>query len=199
ANQAFLYFVSDKDDKVVLELFGCYAYDRKRYLEKTIEPGQGLIGQTYLEKSITHLKNIPQNYVQITSGLGEATPNSLLIVPLKFNDEVEGVLELASFQTFQQHEIDFLERIGEIIASAIVNIRGAIKMQSLMQSMQIQSEEMKSQEEEMRQNMEELQATQEEMSRKAEEYQNIIKEKENIIQQSAKELAQLKKQLEVEK
>ena len=195
ANQAFLYFVSDEDSHVVLELFGCYAYDRKRFLEKTVEPGQGLVGQTYLEKSINHLKKIPQNYVQITSGLGEATPSSLLIVPLKFNEQVEGVLEIASFYPFKQYEIDFLERIGEIIASAIVNIRGAVKMKKMMQTMQVQSEEMKSQEEEMRQNMEELQATQEEMSRKAKEYQSIIVEKEAVIEQKQNEVATLQKQI----
>lgn len=195
ANQVFLYFVSDKDDQTVLELFGCYAYDRKRYLEKIIQPGQGLVGQAYLEKSTNHLIKIPQNYVQITSGLGEATPRSLLIVPLKFNDEVEGVLEIASFSAFEQYEIDFLERVGEIIASAIVNIRGAIKMKNLMQTMQMQSEEMKAQEEEMRQNMEELQATQEEMSRKAKEYQAVIVEKETLIEHKVKEIAAIKQQL----
>lgn len=195
ANQVFLYFVSEKDSQTVLELFGCYAYDRKKYMEKIIEPGQGLIGQTYLEKSVNHLINIPQDYVQITSGLGEATPRSLLIVPLKFNDEVEGILEIASFNAFQQHEIDFLERIGEIIASAIVNIQGSVKMKKLMQTMQIQSEEMKAQEEEMRQNMEELQATQEEMSRKAKEYQAVIVEKETIIEQKTQEITSMKQQL----
>lgn len=192
ANQVYLYFVSDKEDEVVLELFGCYAYDKKRYIEKTIAPGQGLVGQTYLEKSTNYLTKIPQDYVRITSGLGEATPNSLLIVPLKFNDAVEGILEIASFKPFQQHELDFLERIGEIIASAIINIRGAVKMKKMMETMQVQSEEMRAQEEEMRQNMEELQATQEEMARKAQEYQGLLVEKETLIEQYAKEITSLK-------
>lgn len=194
ANQVYLYFVSDNDDndELILELFGCYAYDKKRYVEKTIEIGQGLVGQTYLEKSTNYLTKIPDNYVTITSGLGEATPNCLVIVPLKFNDAVEGILEIASFKPFQQHEIDFLERIGEIIASAIINIRGAVKMKKMMEIMQVQSEEMRAQEEEMRQNMEELQATQEEMSRKAQEYQGLLVEKETLIEQYAKEITALK-------
>ena len=193
ANQVYLYFVSDKEDELVLELYGCYAYDKKRYVEKTIEPGQGLVGQTYLEQSTNYLTKIPANYVTITSGLGEATPNCLVIVPLKFNDIVEGILEIASFKPFQQHEIDFLERIGEIIASAIINIRGAVKMKKMVETMQIQSEEMRAQEEEMRQNMEELQATQEEMSRKAQEYQGLLEEKESLIGKYVEEINSLKK------
>lgn len=192
ANQVYLYFVSDKEDEIVLELFGCYAYDKKRYVEKTIEIGQGLVGQTYLEKSTNYLTKIPANYVTITSGLGEATPNCLVIVPLKFNDVVEGILEIASFKPFQQYEIDFLERIGEIIASAIINIRGAVKMKKMMETMQVQSEEMRAQEEEMRQNMEELQATQEEMSRKAQEYQGLLEEKESMIEKYVEEINSLK-------
>lgn len=192
ANQVYLYFVSDEDEELVLELFGCYAYDKKRYVEKTIAPGQGLVGQTYLEKSTNYLTKIPPNYVNITSGLGEATPNCLVIVPLKFNDIVEGILEIASFKPFQQHEIEFLERIGEIIASAIINIRGAVKMKKMMETMQVQSEEMRAQEEEMRQNMEELQATQEEMSRKAQEYQGLLEEKESMIEKYVEEINSLK-------
>lgn len=194
-NQAFLYFVEEEEEQKVLKLFGCYAYDRKKFKEKTIQPGEGLVGQTYLEKEVTYIKDIPPNYVQITSGLGEATPTTLLIVPLKFNEQIEGVIELASFNEFKQYEIDFLERIGEIIASAIINIRASVKMKDLMQTMQGQSEEMKAQEEEMRQNMEELQATQEEVSRKAQEYQHIILEKDAIIEKKSKEMEELKKQI----
>lgn len=183
ANQATLFFVSEQENReVVLEQKSCYAYNRKKFLTKTIEPGEGLIGQTYLEKEITYLTDVPQNYVQISSGLGGATPASLILVPLMFNDRVEGVLEIASFKKMQSHEIQFLERIGEIIASSIVTIRSSQEMKRLMDGMTIQSEDMKSQEEEMRQNMEELQATQEEMIRKSVEYQSIIEEREKELE-----------------
>ena len=137
----------------------------------------------------------------ITSGLGEATPNCLVIVPLKFNDAVEGILEIASFKPFQQHEIDFLERIGEIIASAIINIRGAVKMKKMMEIMQVQSEEMRAQEEEMRQNMEELQATQEEMARKEKEITKLLEEsntKEKELADKLKDIEKMKEALELE-
>ncbi|WP_224997942.1 GAF domain-containing protein [Cesiribacter sp. SM1] len=196
ANQASLFFVEDKGNKeVVLQLYGCYAYDRKKYLHKTLEPGEGLVGQTYLEKELTYLTHIPQNYVTITSGLGEANPSSIVIVPLKFNDQVEGILEIASFRTFAPHELDFLQKIGEIIASAIITLRSSTEMKGLMENLQYQSEEMKAQEEEMRQNMEELQATQEEMGRKAREYQQLIEQREAELAQMQQENQVLKNQL----
>ena len=77
ANQLSLFFAVEKDNKTVLELYGCYAYDRKKYLEKVVEPGQGLVGQTYLEKEYTILTKVSQNYVRITLALGEATPTYL--------------------------------------------------------------------------------------------------------------------------
>jgi CHASE3 domain sensor protein len=196
ANQASLFFVEDKGNKqVVLQLYGCYAYDRKKYLQKTLEPGEGLVGQTYLEKELTYLTRIPQNYVTITSGLGEANPGSIVIVPLKFNDQVEGILEIASFRTFEPHQLDFLQKIGEIIASAIITLRSSTEMKGLMENLQYQSEEMKAQEEEMRQNMEELQATQEEMGRKAREYQQLIEQREAELTQMQQENQALKTQL----
>jgi CHASE3 domain sensor protein len=192
ANQASLFFAEDKgNSEIVLELYGCYAYDRKKHLNKTIDPGEGLVGQVYLEKEITYITDIPQNYVRITSGLGQATPGSLVITPLKFNERVEGVLEIASFKKFHQHEFDFLIKIGEILASAIVTSRSSSEMKVLMENLQAQSEEMKAQEEEMRQNMEELQATQEEMHRKANESQQIISAHEASLKEKAQEIKNL--------
>ena len=196
ANQASLFFAVEKDNQTVLELYGCYAYDRKKYLEKVVEPGQGLVGQTYLEKEYTILTKVPQNYVRITSGLGEATPTCLLILPLKSNDKVEGILEIASFHAFKPHQIEMLEKIGEIIASAVLGMRASEQMKQMMESMQYQSEEMKAQEEEMRQNMEELQATQEEMSRKAREYQDLLHEKEQELENKRRYIDELMQQLE---
>jgi CHASE3 domain sensor protein/GAF domain-containing protein len=192
ANQAFLFFAEETDPaNIELKLFGCYAYNRKKYIEKTIHPGQGLVGQTFLEKETTYLTEVPDDYVQITSGLGDAPPKSIIIIPLQFNDKVEGILEMASFRTFEDYEIHFLEKVGEIIASAIINIRSSNELKHLMQEMQIQSEELRSQEEEMRQNMEELEATQEELNRKAQEYQRIIEDKEEENQRQKEMITSL--------
>jgi transcriptional regulator with GAF, ATPase, and Fis domain len=114
---------------------------------------------------------LPENYIRITSGLGDENPRALLIMPLKLNEEIFGVIELAAFKRFEKHEIEFIERVSEIIASSISNLRTTTNIKVLLEKSQQQAEEMRAQEEEMRQNMEELTATQEAMSEKDRENQ----------------------------
>ncbi len=184
ANQGGLYVVYRDENvnaPVEIKLTACYAYGRKKYLEQTISAGQGLIGQTYLEGQLTFMTNIPQDYIKITSGLGEATPHALLIVPLKVNNTTEGILEIASFTPFEKHEIEFIDKLGEGIASFIQNNRVNMNTKVLLEQAQEQAQQLRAQEEEMRQNMEELAATQEEMQRKEQEYLNRIQQLEMQI------------------
>ena len=160
-----LFILEEEETKKILQLRAAYAYDRKKFLSKTVEIGEGLIGQCYLEGHTIYMAKVPNNYLSITSGLGEANPNSLLVIPLRTNEKIEGVLELASLKPFKPHEIEFLEKLGELLASSIVTVRTGEKTTKLLRVSQEQAEEMRAQEEEMRQNMEELEATQEQMHR----------------------------------
>ncbi len=179
ANQGALFFLNEDEDQPMLELMSCFAYDKKKFVEKKIPVDIGLLGQAYLEGETILLKEIPQNYVNITSGLGEAVPNTLLLIPLIFNEETVGVLELASLKPFTKIHLELLEKISEIVASAVITSQNAAKMQQLLQTATQNTEEMAAQEEEMRQNMEELQATQEELARKEAELQKRINELES--------------------
>ncbi|WP_299460815.1 GAF domain-containing protein [uncultured Microscilla sp.] len=164
ANQGGLFIVEDldnKSDEMYMSLVSCYAWDSKKYLEKRVYRGDGLTGQAWQEGETIHLTEIPNDYVSITSGLGEANPRSLLIVPLKLNEEVFGVVELASFNVFEEYEVKFVENIAESIASAIASVKTTERTNRLLDESTMMTEQMRSQEEEMRQNMEELQATQE--------------------------------------
>lgn len=102
ANQGAL-FVIQKDEKGIdfLEMQSSYAFDRSEHFSKRIEAGEGILGQMLLEKQTVYLKNVPEKFVQITSGLGNAKPNTVLIVPLKANDEMVGITELASFRNLK--------------------------------------------------------------------------------------------------
>lgn len=174
-NQGGIFTIND-DDKSdeFIELLSFYAYERRKYMEKRIEPGVGLIGRCVQEQKTIYMTELPENYVNITSGLGESVPNALLIVPLKVNDQIFGVVELAGFNEFEDHVIKFVEEVGESIASTISTTKINIRTNQLLEQSQQQSEEMSAQEEEMRQNMEELQATQEESGRRSAEMQGLL-------------------------
>jgi putative methionine-R-sulfoxide reductase with GAF domain/HAMP domain-containing protein len=167
-NQGGIYIIDDEeiDGEPTMSMKACYAWDKKKFLNQKIFKGEGLAGQAWQEGDTIYLTDVPQNYIRITSGLGDANPSSVLITPLKLNDQVFGVVEVASFSVFQDFEIDFVEKISESIASTISSVKVNARTQNLLEESQQMTEQMRAQEEEMRQNMEELQATQEEMARK---------------------------------
>lgn len=175
ANIGGLFLVNnDNKNDIFFELASCYAYEKRKFLQKRINLGEGLVGRCAKEGETIYLTEIPKDYIQIASGLGDETPACLLIVPLKLNDEVYGVVEIASFDVIEKHVIEFIEKIGESIAATISNVKINIRTVKLLEESRVKSEELASQEEEMRQNMEELQATQEEAARKAIETESLV-------------------------
>ena len=182
-NQGGMFILQKDDGDPYLSLTACYAYGRKKYQERRIALGEGLVGQAALEQDTIYLTDVPADYVNITSGLGDAPPRSILIVPLQSNKEVIGVMEFAAFRSFEPYEIEFLEKLAESIAASVIAVQTNQRTQWLLEQAQESEENMRAQEEEMRQNMEELQATQEEIDRKAREYEELLQEKDEKIRQ----------------
>ena len=194
ANQGGLFLIQDHEDSEdpYMTLEACYAWDRKKYLEQKVVLGEGLAGQSWLEKDTIYITDVPNDYVNITSGLGDANPNSILIVPLLVNEEVYGVIEVASFKEFNEFERKFVAKVAESIASTISSVQINQRTQKLLEESTQMTEQMRAQEEEMRQNNEELMATQEEMARKqaelekevgqAKQQEVMVKESENRLQ-----------------
>ncbi|MFA5649038.1 MAG: GAF domain-containing protein [Bacteroidales bacterium] len=173
-NQAVMFLLNENDpNDAFFELFSAYAWDRRKYLNKRIDVSEGLVGACAMEKETIQLTEIPEDYIEITSGLGKANPKYIVLVPLKHEGIVQGVIEMASFTIFEEFEVEFLERIADSIASTIQSVKINVTTKQLLEQSQQQAEEMLAQEEEMRQNMEELQATQEEMERKGYEQQQL--------------------------
>jgi GAF domain-containing protein len=198
SNQGGLYILNDENERNKhLELVSLFAFDLKKFEKQQVKLGEGILGQTFLERETTYLNEIPEEYIRITSGLGDATPKTILMVPLKVDTEVYGIVELASFREFQPHEIAFVEKLGETIASTLASVKSAQKNRQLIEQFQTQTEQMKAQEEEMRQNMEELQATQEEIARKEREYIARIQvlESEGENDQNRNELIEIQDKL----
>ncbi len=181
-NQGAMYlFNNDNKDDPFLEMVSVYAWNRKKYISKKIKIGEGLIGQAAIEKGTIYLIDVPDSFIKITSGLGDANPTSILIVPLLFNEELFGVMEFASFRQFEPFEIEFVERLAEIVASTISRTNINKQTKKLLQDSQKLTEELRTQEEELRQSMEEMNATQEEMQQREVERIGIFTAINNTI------------------
>ena len=176
AVQGAIFIVNNKDsENILIERKGSYAYGRSKFVDGFVKPGEGTVGQVYLEKKHVFLTDIPADYMKITSGLGEAEPASVLILPLLINDDVFGIIELASFNTFTNLQVDFLCSLCESIASTINSARVNENTKSLLIESKSMEENLQSQEEELRQTMEEMQATQDSMEEREQEFRDEIK------------------------
>lgn len=171
ANQGGFYLLEDSDpNDVHFKMTACYAYERRKYADRIIAWGDGLVGACALERQVIHLKKVPDSFLKITSGLGQANPRNALLSPLIFNDKLYGVIELASFEPFEAHTIDFVEKVSVSIATTVSTVKNNIVTSVLLLESRKQAEELAQKEEQMRQNLEELQATQEEANRQSEKF-----------------------------
>jgi PAS domain S-box-containing protein len=168
AVQGGFYLLEDSDpNNRYFELTAFFAYDRKKFTDQKIKWGDGLIGTCALEQKTINLKHVPDSYITVTSGLGEAPPDSVVVVPMLYEEQIYGVLEFASFGKFEANHIALIEKTAESIASTLSAIRTNLRTTRLLEESKAQTQTLTSHEEEMRQNMEELQATQEEALRQS--------------------------------
>ena len=157
ANQGGLFFLNEEDEENIhYELIGAYAYNRKKYISKNIKPGEGLVGAVAIEKYTIYMTEVPDEYIEIESGVGSANPRSIIIVPLQIEDQVLGVIELASFNTFESYEVEMVEKIADSIAASLANARINIQTASLLEHSKDQEKLMVEQEKELEQSIEEI-------------------------------------------
>lgn len=166
----FFIVETDNEEEKYIQQYASYAYDRKKFADKKIEWGEGLIGACAQEKETIYMGKVTEGYVHVTSGLGKSNPRSILIVPLKINEDVHGVVELASFKQFEKYKIEFIEKLAESIASTISNYKINSRTAQLLEESRDQAKKMAEQEELLRKNIEELKLTQEEAAKQSEEF-----------------------------
>lgn len=149
-------FIVSEEENEILELVSAFAYDRKKYLSKKIEFGDGLIGTVALDKSSLFLNDIPEDYLQIEAGLGDAPPNSLLIMPLISDNGLMGVIEIASFKFLKDYEIEFVKSLSRSIAATIESVKVNERTKKLLSDSQKQSEELARREKILQETFEEV-------------------------------------------
>ncbi|MEX0929674.1 MAG: response regulator, partial [Balneolales bacterium] len=137
-------------------LLASYGYRERKPQTKKFEIGEGLIGQCAYEKERILLNDVPADYIQITSGLGEATPINIAILPVVFENEVKGVIELASFRKFSETHLSFLEQLTESIGIVLNTIKTTMQTESLLEQSQTLAADLQHQQEDLQQANEEL-------------------------------------------
>ena len=155
-------FVSDMQDtsQRTLQRVAVYAYGRKKYINGSIRAGEGLAGQAFLERAMITLNEVPDNYLKIESGLGEAQPAYIVVSPLIIDGIPYGVLELASFKAIEKHKIQFITSISQELASVIKTLQANERTQLLLEETKLKEEKLRANEEAMQQTIGELHAIQ---------------------------------------
>lgn len=163
-NQGAIYLHNKK--KNVLEMKACFAFGRKKHINHQIELGHGVVGEVFRDGETMVMTDIPNNYIRIKTGLGEAPPKSLAVVPLKYQKEKLGVMELAAFHNYSETEIELFEQVSEIFTANLLNAINTNKTEDLLRSATEATQKLNAQEEELRQNAEELLAMREGLERR---------------------------------
>ena len=134
-----------------MKLLASYAYEGRGAVGKRLELGEGLVGQCALEKQKILLTNVPPDYIRISSGLGEAPPRNIIVLPVIFEGQVKAVLELASFERFNPTHQAFLDQLTESIGIVLNTIEANMRTEDLLKQSQSLAQELQSQQEELQQ------------------------------------------------
>jgi hypothetical protein len=176
ASYGLLYTLSE--DKQELIVNGCYAHERSQLLHKRFHITEGLPGQAFQDRHILYINQIPTSAMAINSGLGQALPGALLLVPLQINNQTVGVLELGTIGSFQDFQKELISRMSEALAAAIAGVMANIQNTKLLEETQKQTKAMRAQEDVMRKNLQKMQAMREDLERKVSEMEQL-KHEEN--------------------
>jgi len=185
-----VFYVFDEAERR-LDLLGSYGFRQRRHLGTRYGVGEGLVGQVALERKPILLDQVPDDYVRIHSGLGEAPPRNIIALPLLLQERLLGVIEIGSFTPFGAAEQQLLDELLPFAALSLENLNRSLRTQQLLERTQQQAKELQVSEEELRVQQEELTATNEELQGKTtelEEQQQRLRASEEELRVQAEEL-----------
>jgi len=169
----------------LMKLLGSYAYRERKGVANQFRSGEGLVGQCALEKERILVTNVPQDYIQINSGLGESKPHNIVVLPVLFEGEVKAVIELASFNRYSDIHLTFLDQLKESIGIVLNTIAANMRTEDLLKQSQSLTAELQAQQHE-------LKTTNERLERQAES----LRKSEELLRTQQEELRQKNEQLE---
>jgi HAMP domain-containing protein/signal transduction histidine kinase/CheY-like chemotaxis protein len=191
AQQAEFYVLDTKGEDAKLTLLASYASEGQEAAGKQIRMGQGIVGQCAIEKQKIVLEGLPPDYIRISSGLGEGSPRSVLVLPLIFEGQVKGVLELASFGGFNTAHQALLDQLTESIGIVLNTIEANMRTEGLLKQSQSLAQQLQTRQEQLQQTNEELQ----EKARLLAQQNHEVERKNSEVEQARQELEEKAKQL----
>ena len=187
------FFMQEADTgEPLLKLIASYAYRSRKNVSNRFALGEGLVGQAALEKQPILLTNVPDDYIQITSGLGEAPPRNIIVLPILFEGDVKAVIELASFLPFSAIHQTFLDQLAESIGVVLNMIQANMRTEELLEQSQKLTQELQSQSKELQQQQEELKRSNTELEAQA----RTLRQSEELLKEQQEELQQVNEELE---
>ena len=184
AQQGVFYVNASTNGQPVMKLLGGYAYKKRKNLANEFNPGEGLVGQCTVERERILVTNVPSNYVYVSSGLGEAPPNNIVVLPVLFEGDVKAVIELSTFNTFSDTHLTFLDQLTESIGIVLNTIEANTRTEDLLQQSQSLAAELQSQQDELKKTNEQL----EQQAESLRESEELLKSQQEELQQTNEEL-----------
>jgi CheY-like chemotaxis protein/signal transduction histidine kinase/HAMP domain-containing protein len=199
------YITETAGDEPVLKLLASYAYRERKNLAHQFRLGEGLVGQCALEKDRILITGVPNDYIKINSGLGDAAPLNIVVLPVLFEGQVKAVIELASFHPFNEIHLAFLDQLTESIGIVLNTIEANMRTESLLAQSQSLTQELQAQQQELtetnrrlEQQAKSLQASEELLKRQQEELQQTneeLEEKARLLSEQKAEVEQKNREI----
>jgi CheY-like chemotaxis protein/signal transduction histidine kinase/HAMP domain-containing protein len=178
AHHGVFYMMDSQEADARLRMIASYGYRSSRKLPTSFLPGEGLVGQCALEKTRIWLTDVPRDYIVVSSGLGSAPPNNIVVLPILFEQQVKAVIEIASLDRFTETHLSFLDQLMESIGVVLNTIEANSRTESLLTQSQSLAQE--------------LQQTNQELAEKA----RLLSEQNIEVERKNREVEQAKLALE---
>jgi len=199
AHQGAFFLMDSEEGAPLLKLTNTYAYRERKGVANRFRIGESLVGQCALEKKSILVTHAPNDYIHISSGLGEAPPLNIIVLPILFEGEVKAVIELASFNTFSSIHQIFLDQLTESIGVVLNMIMANMRTEELLQQSQSLTQELQNQSKELTHQQDTLKSTNTALERQAlelEEKAKQLEEQNTKVEIKNQEVEQARKSLE---